>query len=689
MTALTLDTEIKNLYMIGPAYAQRLRKLKIETVKDLLYHIPFRYQDYSLISKISELQPGETATIQTRILDMKNQYTKYGKKIQKAQVIDNTGQLEILWFNQPFLVKNIRPNSLVNFSGKVKLSGTKLQMVSPQYEVLSQYSHDLQRPTLHTGRLVPIYPETYKLSSKWLRSRIGSLLPKILPQIKEHLPKKIIKSNGLRSLKESLAEVHFPQSLNAAQEAKERLAFDELFLLHLTNLKRKQKWNKKKVNVELEIKKFTPQLKKFVSSLPFELTNAQKKALREILEDLEKPKPMNRLLEGDVGSGKTVVAAATMFIVFLNGLQSVLMAPTEILATQHYHTLYQFLEPFGIKIKLLTSSKEKVSKNTLLPSDITVGTHALIHKKAHFQELGLVIIDEQHRFGVKQRARLAQKGKSPHILTMTATPIPRSIALTLYGNLNLSFLDEMPKGKASTKTWVVPRVKREKAYQCIKNQIKEHKVQCFIVCPLIEESQKETMKSVKAATVEFKKLKKIFSPLKLGLLHGRLKSKNKDKVLDLFREGKIHILVCTPIVEVGIDIKNATIMVVEGADRFGLAQLHQLRGRVGRGKKTSYCLLFTESRSHTVHQRLRAMEKSLSGAELAELDLKLRGPGELFGTAQHGFFALQIATFSNFGLIKKTRLEAESLLKKDPTFKKYPLLKEKIKTILKKPIQPN
>lgn len=687
--ALTLDTEIKHLYMIGPAYTQRLHKLKIETVKDLLYHLPFRYQDYSLLSKIAELQPGETVTIQTQILEMKNQYTKYGKKIQKALAKDETGQLEIIWFNQPFLVQNLKDGYTVNFSGKVKSSGRKLQMVSPQYEIISKFPQTLQRPTIHTGRLVPIYPETYKLSSKWLRSRIASLLPKILSQIKEHLPPFIQKSNQLLGLKEAILMVHFPKTLKEAERAKKRLAFDELFLLHLANLKRKQKWNRQKVNQSLKINNYLPEIKKLIKSLPFELTAAQKRAVKEILFDLKKPKPMNRLLEGDVGSGKTVVAAIALYVAFLNGLESVLMAPTEILATQHYRTLSQLLEPFGVKIRLLTSSQQKISKENLLPPDITVGTHALIYKKAHFTNLGLVIIDEQHRFGVEQRGQLTQKGSSPHLLTMTATPIPRSIALTLYGNLSLSLLDEMPKGKPKTRTWVVPQVKRDKAYQWIKKQIRTNQDQCFIVCPLIEESQKETMKSVKAATAEYQKLKAVFSPYKLGLLHGRLPANQKDQVLTLFRRGKTDLLVCTPVVEVGIDIPGATIMVVEGSDRFGLAQLHQLRGRVGRGQKISSCLLFTESRSRSVFQRLKAMEQSLTGAELAELDLKLRGPGELFGTAQHGFYGLQIATFSDFGLIKKTRDEAENFLKKNPTLSEYPLLKAKIVSLLQKTIQPN
>jgi len=395
---------------------------------------------------------------------------------------------------------------------------------------------------------------------------------------------------------------------------------------------------------------------------------------------------MNRLLEGDVGSGKTVVAAAAIYIAYLNGVQSALMAPTEILANQHLKTLNQILTPLGVKISLLTGATRKKIKDF----DLAIGTHALIHKRAKFSKLGLVVIDEQHRFGVEQRGELASKGKAPHILTMTATPIPRTIALTLYGDLDLSAIDEMPPGRQAVKTWVVPPNKRNAAYDWIRKQVEKTLNQAFIICPLIEESRHETLQSVRAATSEFKKLQKeVFPDLKLGLLHGRLKSKEKNAVLEKFKKGKLDILVSTPVVEVGIDIPTATIMMIEGAERFGLAQLHQLRGRVGRGLQQSYCLIFTDFQGEKIIKRLKALERTNIGMKLAELDLQIRGPGEIYGTAQHGFFDLKVASFSDLPLIEKTRKTATQLTTRSPSLNKYPLLQAKLKQYTIKSIEPN
>jgi len=395
---------------------------------------------------------------------------------------------------------------------------------------------------------------------------------------------------------------------------------------------------------------------------------------------------MNRLLEGDVGSGKTVVAAAAIYIAQLNGVQSALMAPTEILANQHLKTLNQVLTPLGVKTSLLTGATRKKIKDF----DLAIGTHALIHKRAKFSKLGLVIIDEQHRFGVEQRGELVSRGKAPHILTMTATPIPRTIALTLYGDLDLSVIDEMPPGRQAVKTWVVPPNKRNAAYDWIRKQVEKTLNQAFIICPLIEESRHETLQSVRAATSEFKKLQKeVFPDLKLGLLHGRLKSKEKNAVLEKFKKGKLDILVSTPVVEVGIDIPTATIMMIEGAERFGLAQLHQLRGRVGRGLQQSYCLLFTDFQGEKIIKRLKALERTNIGMKLAELDLQIRGPGEIYGTAQHGFFDLKVASFSDLPLIEKTRKTATQLTTHNPSLNKHPLLQAKLKAYTIKTIEPN
>jgi len=448
---------------------------------------------------------------------------------------------------------------------------------------------------------------------------------------------------------------------------------------------RKKAWEKNVIKKPWQ--SFTEKVNELIKTLPFELTNAQKRSVNEILNDLSSQKPMNRLLEGEVGSGKTVVGAIAMYVAFLNGFQSAFMAPTEILANQHYETIKKLLEPLGVKVSLQTGSiknyelrikkKDHDSGFRIHDSSVIVGTHALVYKKIKFAKLGLVIIDEQQRFGVEQRTTIKEKGQNVHLLTMTATPIPRTVALTMYGDLDLSVLDEMPIGRKLVKTWLVPPEKRNGAYTWIEKQILKNKDQVFIVCPFIEES--ETMLTVKAATKEFERLQKeVFPNLKLGLLHGKIKSDEKNKILKDFRGQKIDILVSTPVVEVGIDIPNATIMLIEEADRFGLAQLHQLRGRVGRSDKQSYCLLFTSSKNETTIERLKALETIYSGAQLAELDLKLRGPGQIYGTSQHGRQVLKVASFSDFALIDKTKKEAEKIF---PELEKYPQLLEKTSEI--------
>lgn len=687
MKRLSLNLPITDLYMVGKTYAQRLKKLEIKTVEDLFHHYPFRYDDFRLISKISQLQPGEKVTIQGQIIDCQNVYTKHGKKIQKAIIADPSGQIEVIWFNQPYLTQTLKPGINLSLSGKVDWFGPKLNLISPEYEIIKfnpGVAYKTATPGLiHTGRLVPVYPETYGVSSKWLRSRIAPLLEKLGPRIPDWLPDKIRKKENLINLGSAIKKIHFPENERDIQTARERLKFDELFLIQLNTLERKKEWQKNKIIHSLAINR--EKILKFISALPFSLTNAQNKVVQEILSDLKKKQPMNRLLEGDVGSGKTVVAAIAMYTAFLNNFQSALMAPTEILANQHYETIKTLLEPFGVKIALLTGSKKSAICNSKF--NIVIGTHALIYDKVKVENLGLVVIDEQHRFGVQQRAKLIKKGKAPHVLTMTATPIPRTIALTLYADLDLSILDEIPPGRKEIKTWVVPWQKREPAYQWIKDQIKKEKSQAFIVCPLIEESGKESMKDIRAATVEFKRLsEQVFPQLNLGLLHGRLKTKEKEKVINKFKNKKLDILVCTPVVEVGIDIPNASIMMIEGVDRFGLAQLHQLRGRVGRSDKQSYCLLFTSRKEQKILKRLKAMQKYNSGFKLAEIDLRLRGPGEIYGIKQHGFKQLKIASFSDTALIEKTRAAGKKVIDQ---LNRFPLLKEKVKKYTIKDIEPN
>ena len=670
------QTKVGDLFMVGPAYAKRLEKLGINTVEDLLYHFPFRYLDYSLISPINKVQPGETITIKGTVTSVKNEYTRHGRKIQKAKVNDENGEIEIIWFNQPFLIRILKIGESYRFSGKIDWFGRQKVMMSPDYESISR--------DVHTGRLVPIYHETAALSSKWLRAKIDWVIKNLKEPLFDLLPEQLRKKENLIEINQALKEIHFPQDLKEVEASRKRFAFEELFLLQLEVLKRKENWQKEKLAFQFSVDQ--EKIMTFLQNLPFVLTSAQKRVCREILNDLGQSQPMNRLLEGDVGSGKTVVAALAIYVAWLSGAQSALMAPTEILAQQHYQTLNQLLASLGMKVILLTGSSKLKDENF----DIIVGTHALIYKRAQFKKLGLVIIDEQHRFGVEQRAELIKKASlpkkmSPHILTMTATPIPRTIALTLYGDLSLSVLDEMPKGRQKIKTWAVPPQKREAAYEWIRKRIKDTDEQCFIICPLIEES--ETLQTVKAAKGEFENLsKKIFPDLRLGLLHGKMKSQEKSEVMAQFKEGKLDILVSTPVVEVGIDIPQATIMLVEGAERFGLSQLHQLRGRVGRSNKESYCLLFTEILTGKPFQRLKALEKIDVGMKLAELDLTMRGPGEIYGTAQHGFFDLKVATFTDLDLIEKAKKAAVEIL---PQLSQYPLLQAKLKKDKIKNIEPN
>jgi len=644
---MDLNSSVRELPLVGPVYQKRLEKLKIRSIRNLLYHIPARYNDFSQMAKISHCRVGETLTLRGSLNSLKNQYTKSGKKIQIAEVEDSTGKITIVWFNQPFLTRTLYPGTDLSLSGKIDWFGTKKAMVSPEYEITR-----LGAETVHTGKIVPVYPETYGVSSKWLRTKIKLAYLTCGEEIKEYLPE----TYGFITLPEAIMSIHFPNTLKDAEVARRRLAFDELYFLQSQSLKRKHAWQKNWAAYQLTINKLA--IDKFKNSLPFTLTKSQDLAVNEILVDLKRSFPMNRLLEGDVGSGKTVVAATAAFAAFVNGYQTVIMAPTQILAQQHFNTLKQLFSRVSnsVKIKLVTSATSIEQSKSF---DIFVGTHALIHQKLNLDKVALVVIDEQHKFGVEQREHLIKKSGqgriAPHILTMTATPIPRTVALTFYGDLDLSTLTEIPAGRQRITTWVVPPEKREGAYGWIDSQITDHDSQVFVVCPLIEESKKETMKDVKAVTAEYKKLTRLFGKLKVGLLHGRLKAEEKTKVIKRFRNRDISLLVTTPVVEVGIDIPNATIMVVEAAERFGLAQLHQLRGRVGRGLSKSYCLLFTESPSEKALKRLNAMRQNLSGFELAELDLTLRGPGEIFGLRQHGIPDLKIASWRDIDLIKKAK----------------------------------
>ena len=692
---MDLSTPIKEAGLTFRLKSSALLRLNISTIEELLFHLPFRYEDYTNAVEIRNIKLGETAVVRGTVVDIKNEYTKRRFVLQKATITDGSANLSVTWFNQSYITRIIHPGDEIGIVGKLEFFGKKPSFQVKEYEVLSQSNG------IHTTGLVPIYSETKGLSSKWLRNRIFTILSENKESITDFLPESEVSQLSFRSLYDSLYNCHFPKNLKEAEIAHERLAFNELFLMQLAAIKRRDEWNKKNKGIPLQITDYRLQITEFINSLPFILTDGQKEAIEDIKADLAREIPMNRLLEGDVGSGKTIVAAIAMYIAHLNGYQSVLMAPTEILANQHYNVLKKLFEPFQISVDLITgsiktnesrskkqeSSENHNSKFVTHDSNILVGTHALIQKTVKFENLGLVVIDEQQRFGVEQRSVLREKGKNPHFLTMTATPIPRTILLAMYKDLDVSLLKEMPKGRKKIKTWLVPDAKKKDGYAWIKKQVMDSNFndQVFIVCPFIEES--ESMDTVKAAKTEFERLQKSdLKGLKLGLLHGKMKSKEKDEVLKDFKDKKIHVLVATPVVEVGIDIPDATIMVIEASDRFGLSQLHQLRGRVGRGEKESFCLLFTESKTEIVQKRLKYMETAHSGFELAELDLKLRGGGDLFGTAQHGFAGFRIADFGNFELVEKAKKEAEKLY---PTLSQNEKLLEKVDGITLKLINPD
>ncbi len=672
---MEIEDKISKLPFVGPVYLRRLEKLGITTIEDLFNHIPFRFLDFRENAAISSLREGDIVNIEGTITLFKNQYTKTGRKLQVAEVEDNTGKIMVTWFNQPYLSRVLREGERVSLSGNVNWIGRKLAMISPEFEVIK----DGIIP-IHTKGLVPVYSETAGLTSKWIRRRVADALTKT--EINEYLPSEILTKYKLIDFRQALIFVHSPKNPQEFDQGRRRLAFNELLFSHLKNLKRKSEWRQNKVKNVLKIE--TEKVDLFLKNLPFELTKSQKKSVEEILDDLKKDIPMNRLLEGDVGSGKTVVAAIAMFMAFTNRQKSLLMAPTQILAHQHFNTLNKLFAPFKARVVLVTGNTKKVEEG-----DIYVGTHALIHRKVDLTDVGVVVIDEQHRFGVEQRQHLinviGKKKYAPHVLTMTATPIPRTVALTIYGDLSLSTLDELPKGRQKITTWIIGQEKRQGAYAWMEDQMTNPpaggQIQIYVVCPLIEES--ENLSEVKAATTEAEKLKRVFPKRKIGVLHGKLKHEEKEKVLLKFKDGDIDILVATPVVEVGIDIPNATIMVIEGADRFGLASLHQLRGRVGRGLKKSYCIAISESKSKKVAARLSALKQSLSGFELAELDLRLRGPGEVFGLAQHGFAELKVASWTDTDLIKESKKVAEDVIQNPGSFT------DLVEIISKKEIAPN
>ncbi|MBT3539234.1 ATP-dependent DNA helicase RecG [Candidatus Parcubacteria bacterium] len=691
---MKLYTKVAQLNRVGGVFEKRLRHLKIEMVEDLLYYFPFRYEDYSQVVDIANLVEGQEVTVRGKIeLIASKRSPRKRTVITEAVVTDETEQLRIVWFGQPFITKTLKVGDEVFFSGKVKTDMFGVQMVSPSYEKVNKNSG-----TVHTARIVPMYPLTSGITQKQLRFLMAQAV-KATEELVDWLPEDIRDRVDVMGLSEAIKAIHFPESEEEFKHAERRLKFDELFVLQLRAEMIRQSIKSSRAP-KLEFKE--KEVKEFVETLPFTLTKDQKVSAWEIFQDIEKEEPMNRLLEGDVGSGKTVVAAMGLYNTFLNGAQGIIMAPTEILAKQHFETLKEI---FGEKVRIgiLTRTEYKIlnfefennsktsQKKEIIKQigegevDIIVGTHALLTDDLEFKNLGLVIVDEQHRFGVDQRKTIREKSGDPdtvpHFLSMTATPIPRSFALTLYGDLDLSIIRQTPSGRKSIKTRLVDSHNRSKAYRFIKDQVKQGR-QVFVICPLIEEKSEGTGLDLptssgtekKTVMAEYEKLSKhIFPDLKIGYLHGKMKGADKDSAMEQFKNGSTNILVSTSVVEVGVDIPNASVMMIEGAERFGLAQLHQFRGRVGRSSHQSYCFLFTDSNTQKAQERLKLFESTTDGFKLAEHDLELRGPGEVYGMAQSGMMHLRLATLSDKELIKLAREVSRGI-----DFEKYPGLYDKV-----------
>ena len=668
----TLDDPVTVMTGVSDKTEARLARLGITTIRDLLLFFPRRYEDFSTITPIAFVRPGVKTTVRGRIYDIGAHQTKYKRMaLTEAILGDDSGRLRVVWFNQPWLARSLHKGDEIFVAGEADLNGG-LVMKNPDHEKVSL------RPQ-NVARLVPIYRETEGLTSKWLRPKVQSVLP-LADQLDEFLPAELLPRRSFMARDEAVRQVHYPASAAQLDRAKERLAFEEMFVLQVAAQMAKRA---RKALTAQPVRFDDSTARGFVNSLPFKLTNAQRVAAWQILQDLARQQPMNRLLEGDVGSGKTVVAAMAMHHAAHAGFQSVLLAPTEILARQHADVVQSLLEPFQIDVGLLVGSTPASARKPMMASlaegqlPVLVGTHALIEEGVQFSDLALTVVDEQHRFGVGQRLAVRQKGERiPHFLSMTATPIPRTLGLTLFGDLDISILDEMPPGRRPVKTGLVPPQKRADAYDFIRKQVNAGR-QVFVICPLIQESDKL---GVRSAAQELEKLQHdVFPELasRIALLHGRLKSAEKEAVMSSFQRGQVAILVSTSVVEVGIDIPNATVMMIEGADRFGLAQLHQFRGRVGRGSEESWCLLFTDAEDPQSLKRLQAVVTNKSGFDLAEIDLELRGWGDLAGYRQHGK-DFKMASLLDAALISDAQTEAVRLLDRDPTLGGEPALRRQL-----------
>jgi ATP-dependent DNA helicase RecG len=713
LTMLTAD--ISALQGVGPAMAGKLHHLNIRTVRDLLFYFPREHRDYSQLVKIADIPFNEITTTKGIIWDVETKRINGGRTRTIATISDETAKLYVSWFNQSYLQKQLQAakGDYLVVTGTKQRFGNKIEF--------SARSHELpeQSDLLNTGRLVPIYALTEGLHAKTLRRLTKQVVDRYAGYVNEHLPPSVRSAGQLVPLPQAVEQIHYPENHEKLEAARRRLAFDELFLLQLGMQERRSRWQHEgpagqsffidasrvfihpptdllpaSQNMQGEREESTTAGstlwsvvatdQPFEATLPFSFTNAQQRVLCEIFADLARSKPMCRLLQGDVGAGKTAVAAAALFITALNGYQGAIMAPTELLAEQHARSISAMLEPFGIRTVLLTGSlrtRERALGRAALENGeaaIAIGTHALIQDDVNFRNLGLVIVDEQHRFGVEQRDALRQKGYHPHMLVMTATPIPRTLALTLYGDLDVSVIDQLPPGRQQIITRWRSGARRREANELIRQQVLEGR-QAFIICPLIEESETLT---VKAATTEYERLQKgVFPDLRMGLLHGAMKPAEKDQVMRRFRDHELDILVATSVIEVGIDVPNATVMVIEDADRFGLSQLHQFRGRVGRGKHQSYCYILSAEAGLQAQERLGVFQEISDGFRLAEEDLRLRGPGDFVGVRQSGMPELRVADLNDTPLINLSRTIAAKLWDDDPYLRKpeHTALREKMR----------
>ncbi len=666
-----MDQKVSSLKGVGDNVASKLQILGIETKDDLIWNFPRKYEDYSEVTPINRLKPGQV-TVKVKIKQATGRYVRRGMHITEAVASDETDSVRLIWFNQPYRAKAIKNNQEYFISGNYELSRGRFSIMNPSAELASNFP-------VNTARIIPIYKETKGLKSFTIRKLIAGLQDDI-KQIDEGLPKFITKEQKLIPRFKALLNIHFPPSAEALDEAKKRLAFEEVFTLVLTSLINKQE-NIRAKSIKIPFKENLA--KEFVGKLPYKLTDAQRKAAWQIYKDIEKDIPANRLVQGDVGSGKTVVAAMAALMVMEAGYQTAFMAPTEILARQHAKSLSEMLKPLGMadKVVLLLGSMKPAQKKNAHASiksgqaSLIIGTHALISEKVDMHKLGLVIIDEQHRFGVEQRKQLLKKaGHVPHLVSMTATPIPRSLALTVYGELDVSVIDEMPPGRKPAITKIVSPNSKKQLYEKIDKEIATGR-QMFVVCPLISESDKFDYLSAEEVYKELSK--KVFKHRKVSLIHGKLKTDQKEKIMSDFAAGKIDVLVSTTVIEVGVDVPNATVMLIEGVERFGLAQIHQLRGRIGRGQHQGYCYLMTGD-SKAPGKRIRALEQTNDGFKLAELDLELRGPGAIYGISQHGELDLRLANISDTKLIASARTSAQEFLDKGEKLSNYSWLEKEV-----------